>query len=72
MSGTPDHFTLFGARVTPPVIVLPRRPSRLYRIIAVTSPLLWAAAILLIGHLAYAAGHSMIALDRQIAMAARV
>jgi hypothetical protein len=68
-----DHFTPFGARVThPPVIVLPRRPGRSYRVLAVASPLLWAAAIVLIGHLAYSAGHALVALDHQIEMAERV
>lgn len=68
-----NHFTPFGARVThPPVIVLPRRPSRRYCALAVASPLLWAAAVILIGHLAFSSGRALVALDRQIAMAERV
>ncbi|KQY31785.1 hypothetical protein [Rhizobium sp. Root483D2] len=68
-----NHFTPFGARVThPPVIVLPRRPSRRYCAFAVASPLLWAAALILIGHLAFSSGRALVALDRQIAMAERV
>lgn len=66
-----DHFTPFGARVTPSVIVLPR-PQRPYRAVAVASPALWAAAVLLVLHLVYATGAATVELDRQIAMADRV
>ncbi len=65
------HFTPFGARVTPPVIVLPR-PQRPYRAIAAACPMLWAAAVLLMLHLVYATGSAAVELDRQIAMADRV
>ncbi|WEZ84603.1 hypothetical protein P6U16_08525 [Rhizobium sp. 32-5/1] len=67
-----DHFTPFGARATPPVIVLPRRPSRLYRALAVISPLLWAAAIIIVLHLAVATGSALALMEHQLAMDARV
>lgn len=67
-----DHFTPFGARVIPPVIVLPRRPSRLYRTLAILSPVLWAAALLLLLHLTLATGAAVVALEHRLAMEARV
>jgi len=68
-----DYFTPFGARVTPPpVIVLPRRPGKLYRAVACAGPLLWAAAVLLTLHLIYATAAAVVDLDRQIEMAERV
>lgn len=68
-----DHFTPFGARVTPPpVIVLPRRPGKLYRAVACAGPLLWAVAVLLMLHLVYATGAAVVELDRQIELAERV
>ncbi|KQY20761.1 hypothetical protein [Rhizobium sp. Root483D2] len=66
-----NHFTPFGARVTPPVIVLPR-PQQPYRAIAAACPALWAAAVLILLYLAFATGSAAIELDRQFAMADRV
>lgn len=66
-----DHFTPFGARETPPVIVLPRRPSRLYRALAVIGPMLWAAAILIVLHLAVETGSALALLEHQLTMGAR-
>lgn len=65
------YFTSFGARVTPPVIVLPR-PQQPYRAVAAACPALWAAAVLILLHLVFATGSAVVDLDRQFAMADRV